>query len=214
MSSRTVDTTVMHALHDAFRRDLELLTRAAAGLAEDPGAQERLRLGWSIRADQLHHHHRVEHEQLWPLVRRSWRRSPDALAVLDAMEDEHELVDPALAAVGGALDARVFPAQALDRLRTIVSQHLDHEEAEAMPLIQAAVTPRDWDSFSAKQARSLGIKGVADCFRGCSGALTTSAPNEYWASSPHRCAGPTAVGGSHGGLRETTSSPARTDRRE
>ena len=26
MSSRTVDTTVMHALHDAFRRDLELLT--------------------------------------------------------------------------------------------------------------------------------------------------------------------------------------------
>ena len=26
MTARTVDMTVMHALHDAFRRDLELLT--------------------------------------------------------------------------------------------------------------------------------------------------------------------------------------------
>jgi hypothetical protein len=164
MSSRTVDMTVMHALHDAFRRDLDLLTRASAGLGADPDAQERLRLCWSILADQLHHHHTVEDEQLWPLVRSSWRRSPDALAVLDAMEDEHELVDPALAAVGDAVRAEASPAEALERLRTVVFQHLDHEEAEALPLIEAAVTPRDWDAFGAKQARSLGVKGAAELF--------------------------------------------------
>ena len=34
MPSTTIDLTVMHALHDAFRRDLGTLTRAAAVLAE------------------------------------------------------------------------------------------------------------------------------------------------------------------------------------
>lgn len=164
MTARTVDMTVMHALHDAFRRDLGLLTRAAASLGEDPRAQERLRLGWAILADQLHHHHMVEDEQLWPLVRSSWRRSPDALDVLDAMEDEHELVDPALAAVGDAVRAEASTAEALDRLHTLVVQHLEHEEAEAMPLIEAAVSPRDWDAFSSRQARSLGMKGAAELF--------------------------------------------------
>jgi iron-sulfur cluster repair protein YtfE (RIC family) len=164
MTARTVDLTVMHALHDAFRRDLELLTRAAAARGEDPDARERLRLGWTILADQLHHHHTVEDEQLWPLVRSSWRRSPDALDVLDAMEDEHELVDPALAAVGEAVRTGASPAEALDRLHTVVVQHLDHEEAEAMPLIEAAVSPRDWDAFGARQARSLGLKGAAELF--------------------------------------------------
>jgi hypothetical protein len=164
MQSRTVDLTVMHALHDAFRRDLELLTKAAAVMGEDPDARERLRLGWTVLADQLHHHHTVEDEQLWPLVRRSWRRSPDALQVLDAMEDEHELVDPALAAVGEDVRQEVAPADSLDRLNSVVRDHLAHEESEAMPLIVSAVTPGDWDAFSAQQARSLGLKGAAQFF--------------------------------------------------
>ena len=164
MGSTTVDLTVMHALHDAFRRDLELLTRAAAVLGEDPDAQERLDLGWTVLAEQLHHHHTVEDEQLWPLVRRSWGQSPDALQVLDAMEDEHELVDPALAAVGEAVGGGGSPAESLDRLNTVVRDHLEHEEREAMPLIVRVVTPRDWDEFSARQARSLGLKGAAQFF--------------------------------------------------
>lgn len=164
MGSTRVDLTVMEALHDAFRRDLDHLTRAASALGSDPDALERVRLGWHVLADQLHHHHTVEDEQLWPLVRRSWRRSPDALDVLDAMEDEHELVDPALAAVGQAVRAEQSPADALDRLHAVVRDHLAHEEAEAMPLIVAAVSPRDWDAFGAKQARSLGLKGAAEFF--------------------------------------------------
>ena len=164
MSSTTVDLTVMHALHDAFRRDLDTLTRAAAALGTDPDAQERIRVGWSLLADQLHHHHTVEDQQLWPLVRRSWKRSPDALQVLDAMEAEHELVDPALAAVNDAIRQETNPAAALDGLHTVVRDHLAHEEAEAMPLIVGCVTPRDWDAFGAEQARSLGMKGAAQFF--------------------------------------------------
>jgi iron-sulfur cluster repair protein YtfE (RIC family) len=164
MSSPTVDLTVMHVLHDAFRRDLEELTRAAAALSDDPYAHERIRLGWTVLADQLHHHHTVEDDQLWPLVRRSWDRSPDALDVLDAMEYEHELVDPALGAVGAAITSGEHPAEALHRLRSVVTEHLAHEERDAMPLISAVVSPRDWDTFSAKQAKSLGLKGAAEFF--------------------------------------------------
>ena len=164
MTSSAVDLTVMHALHDAFRRDLETLTRAAAVLGDDPDAQERLSLGWTVLAEQLHHHHTVEDEQLWPLVRRSWQRSPDALQVLDAMEDEHELVDPALAAVGADVRRGVSPAGSLERLDAVVREHLAHEEREAMPLIARAVSPADWDAFGARQARSLGMKGAAQFF--------------------------------------------------
>ena len=164
MGSTSVDLTVMNALHDAFRRDLEVLTRAAAALGDDPDAQERLSIGWAVLADQLHHHHTVEDEQLWPLVRRSWTRSPDALQVLDAMEDEHELVDPALAAVGEDVRRGRAPAESLERLNTVVRIHLAREESEAMPLIVSAVTPHDWDAFGAQQARSLGLKGAAQFF--------------------------------------------------
>lgn len=164
MPTAAVDLTVMHALHDAFRRDLDTLTRAACALDDDPDAELRLRLGWEIFADQLHHHHTIEDEQLWPLVRRSWNRSTDALAVLDGMEEEHQLVDPALTEVGDAVRTRRNPADALDRLNALVREHLAHEERDAMPLITAAVTPRDWDAFGARQARSLGIKGAAGFF--------------------------------------------------
>jgi hemerythrin-like domain-containing protein len=160
-----IDMTVMHALHDAFRRDLDLLTRAASRLGDDPRAEERIRIGWQILADQLHHHHTVEDDQLWPLVRSHWsRRSTDALEVLDAMEAEHELVDPALAAVGEAVRTERHPGEALDALHGIVRDHLEHEEREAMPLIARVVSARDWDAFGAKQARSLGMKGAAELF--------------------------------------------------
>lgn len=163
MASQTVDLTVMHTLHDAFRRDLEALTRAAED-ASSPGSHERIRLGWAVLAEQLHHHHTVEDEQLWPLVRRSWRRSPDALCVLDAMEAEHAHVDPALETLGAAVAAGEDPGEPLARLRTVVVEHLEHEEREAMPLIAQAVSPRDWDAFGARQAKSLGLKGAADFF--------------------------------------------------
>jgi hypothetical protein len=162
--STVVDLTVMQALHDAFRRDLEMLTRAAAALGEDSAAEERISLGWWLLAGNLHHHHTVEDEQLWPLVRRSWAGSTDALDVLNAMEDEHELVDPALDGVTAAVREGRHPAQRLEQLREVALVHLAHEEAEAMPLIEAVVSPRDWDAFGARQARALGLKGAAEFF--------------------------------------------------
>jgi len=164
MGSTTVDLTVMTTIHDAFRRDLDELTRATAALGDSPSAGERMHLGWRVFADQLHHHHTVEDEQLWPLVRRSWERSQDASDVLTAMEDEHELVDPAIAAVDAAFASGQDAREPLHRLRSHLLNHLAHEEAEAMPLITAVVSPRDWDRFGAVQARSLGLRGAAEFF--------------------------------------------------
>src|SRR3712207_7790707 len=45
------------------------LFRSAAVLPENPDAHERIGIGWALLADQLHHHHTVEDQQLWPLVR-------------------------------------------------------------------------------------------------------------------------------------------------
>jgi iron-sulfur cluster repair protein YtfE (RIC family) len=205
MPSRTVDLTVMHALHDAFRRDLETLTRAAAVLGDDPDAQERLRVGWTVLADQLHHHHTVEDEQLWPLVRRSWRRSPDALQVLDAMEDEHVLVDPALAAVGEDVRQGVAPAESLDRLNSVVRDHLAHEEREAMPLIASAVTPRTGTPSVPSRLAVSGSRGRRSSSPGCCSGRTTSAPSGCSACCRRRCAGPTATAGSRSGARATAS---------
>jgi hypothetical protein len=164
MSTTTVDLTVMTTIHDAFRRDLDELTRAAGMLGDTPAARERIHLGWHVFAAQLHHHHTVEDEQLWPLVRRSWIRSKDGSDVLTAMEQEHELVDPAIADVDAAVAGDRDPREPLHRLRSLLLDHLRHEEAEAMPLITAVVPPKEWDRFGSLQARSLGLRGAAEFF--------------------------------------------------
>lgn len=58
---------------------------------------------------------------MWPPVRAKLADDPDGLALLDAMEDEHRLIDPLLAAADDALANGAGPGQlaaALARLRT------------------------------------------------------------------------------------------------
>lgn len=60
-----VDVTVMYSTHDAFRRDLERLSLAAAAGRTD---SDEVRAGWKNFKDQLHVHHSVEDAVLWPRV--------------------------------------------------------------------------------------------------------------------------------------------------
>ena len=59
---------------------------------------------------------------------------------------------------------RFVPDEGCKRLHAVVRDHLAHEEDDAMPLITAAVSPRDWDVFGKQQSRSLGLKGAAKFF--------------------------------------------------
>ncbi|HEX6451300.1 MAG TPA: hemerythrin domain-containing protein [Trebonia sp.] len=134
--SRLPEWTLMYALHDAFRRDLDALAATRA----DPDA---IRARWAIFRDQLQFHHIAEDQVMWPPVRARLADDPDGLALLDVMEDEHRLIDPLLAAVDDALTAGVGQARLADplsRLRTTLASHLTHEEADALPLISRVMT--------------------------------------------------------------------------
>ena len=97
------DLAIMLAAHNAFRRDLTRLARAAAAAdLSDPAKRQSVAAGWELFKHELHLHHTAEDEIIWPVLRPRLAHSENALSVLDAMEEEHERIDPLLAAVDAA----------------------------------------------------------------------------------------------------------------
>ncbi len=150
------DLTGMYVIHHAFRRDLAVFESAVRHTPVGDGeAWRALRARWTRFADALHHHHRVEDDSIWPVLleRAVAAGETEARALLTAMEDEHEQIDPALAACAdgfaamadhpcadhrNALDVHVTTTHAL------LLDHLRHEETEALPLVQRRMTAIDW----------------------------------------------------------------------
>jgi hypothetical protein len=100
-STGHLDMTIMLAFHDAFRRDLSHLARAASRRRTDlqePARRTAIRTGWELFKAQLHLHHTGEDSDLWPRMRAHLAGRPDDLALLQAMEDEHGRISPILAA--------------------------------------------------------------------------------------------------------------------
>jgi len=161
------DLTVMLAAHDAFRRDLVSLARAAAAADRaDPQRREQVGRGWEVFKRQLHFHHTGEDRHIWPRLAGRLAHSEAAMSTLEAMEAEHALVDPLLEAVdaafadpaGGAL------AGAVDELVTTLNAHLAHEERDALPLIGTALTAREWRAVGMRLGRENGLSGGSEFF--------------------------------------------------
>ena len=76
---------------------------------------------------------------------------PNGLALLDAMEAEHAVIDPMLAAIDTALADRDSGPQRLgeltDALALALRGHLRHEEVDGLPLIDATITEEQWAAF-------------------------------------------------------------------
>jgi iron-sulfur cluster repair protein YtfE (RIC family) len=155
-----INFTEMYVTHDAFRRDLErMAAAAAAGRTGVPQVRE----GWATFTRQLDVHHTVEDAWLWPKLRERLAGRPDDLALLDAMEAEHALIDPQLEAIDAALAADPGGVAArVEDLRLALEQHLAHEEAAALPLIQSVMTPKDWSGFRGAMARRQRLSGAAE----------------------------------------------------
>lgn len=152
------DMTGMYVMHHAFRRDLVAFESAVRHTpVGDCDAWRALQDRWARFGDTLHHHHRVEDDAIWPVLleRADAAGETDARALLDAMEAEHEQIDPALAACTdgfaqmvehpctdhrNALDVHVTTTHAL------LLDHLRHEETEALPLAQRRMTADDWET--------------------------------------------------------------------
>ena len=160
------DLTIMLAAHGAFRRDLTRLVRAAAAAdLSDPARRQPVEAGWELFKHQLHLHHTAEDEIIWPVLRPRLAHSEHALSVLDAMEDEHELIDPLLAAVDAGFAQRDDSlADVIDALVSSLTGHLAHEERDGLPLIGLALTAAEWRRVGFKIARRNGLSEGGEMF--------------------------------------------------
>jgi type IV secretory pathway VirJ component len=148
-----IDLTMMYVMHHAFRRDLNAFAEAAGTTpATDRRAWRAMAARWETFSWALHHHHSGEDAGLWPALMD--RADADGRAVLEAMEAEHSEIDPILEACAAGFarlteysddDARAALAVRLVAARERLAAHLQHEETEAIPLIQALLTPEDWE---------------------------------------------------------------------
>ena len=177
------DLTIMIAAHDAFRRDLTRLARAAAAAdLSDPARRRSVAAGWELFKRQLHMHHTAEDEIIWPAMRPRLANRETALSVLDALEAEHQRIDPLLAAVDAAFtqhDAAFTRddaapgdgspgadrlADVIDVLTSTLTGHLTHEERDGLPLIGVALTGAEWRSAGFKMARKNGMASGGEMF--------------------------------------------------
>jgi hypothetical protein len=165
------DLTIMLAAHAAFRRDLAQLARAAAFAdLPDPRRRASVQAGWELFKRQLSLHHTAEDVIVWPALRERLARSDHAQSVLDAMEAEHQQIDPLLAAVDGAF-ARADDGHradaigaAADALARSLTGHLTHEERDGLPLIGEALTSAEWRGVGFKIVRKNGLSAGGEMF--------------------------------------------------
>ncbi|MEU4697163.1 hemerythrin domain-containing protein [Nonomuraea dietziae] len=155
-----LDMTMMFAVHDALRRDVERVAKLTARLDDDPRRLLGAALGWELFKGYLRVHHTTEDDMLWPVMERTLAGRPDELALLAAMEAEHALIDPLLASFDEALADQDTGHERLgdlaDSLATVLGGHLSHEEREALTVIDLSVSEEEWQRFGQEHGKRIG----------------------------------------------------------
>ncbi len=148
------DTTMMGVVHDALRRDIGRLdgTFAAGSVTDTQRVALADHIGWMM--DFLHHHHSGEDRGLWPLVRTN---NPAACELLDRMDADHATIAPAIPMVeAAATKYRTDPRAQDDLVASLAAlnapllTHLRREEDDAMPVVSASISDRDWRAWDQK----------------------------------------------------------------
>ena len=130
-------------IHAAFRRDLDRFLSALSRFRDGDAARaEQLGRAWDNFDFQLTKHHEGEHEIAWPAL----TQVGVAQQMIDQMDAEHEVMAERLSAARASMTAlRAAPTAAnaqtartaMDELKTVTNEHLDHEERELEPVYQA-----------------------------------------------------------------------------
>jgi hemerythrin-like domain-containing protein len=149
-----VQTTIATVLaaHDSLRRDLTRIVGALTVLGEgdtvDGDALAGVRAYWADFEGWLGAHHRMEDVELYPKMAVELGTNVDSM--LGAMNAEHEELVRALATTSGlvarlgtegAAAAAAEGAGAAARLERLMLGHLEHEEADCIPLMASALDP-------------------------------------------------------------------------
>ncbi|WP_324788398.1 hemerythrin domain-containing protein [Streptomyces sp. H51] len=157
---RNLDMTMMFAIHDALRRELERIARITARVEEDPRRVLGTAVGWELFKKFLTIHHTSEDVTVWPVMQEALAGRPDELALLEAMEAEHAVIDPLLAEIDAALADRDSGLERLggltETLHARVGGHLDHEERDALKLMDLTMSQEQWAVFSTEQRTRVG----------------------------------------------------------
>jgi hemerythrin-like domain-containing protein len=144
------DTRMMGIVHSALRRDLVRL-RLVLGTpgAQQPDRRKALAEHAIWLMDFLHHHHTGEDEGLYPLV---VRRNPDAAALCERMDVDHDTITPAMNGLRAAAERHLADPEtpdsellaALAALEEPLVPHLTREELEMMPVVSASISHAEW----------------------------------------------------------------------
>ncbi|MER6270694.1 hemerythrin domain-containing protein [Streptomyces sp900105755] len=157
---KNLDMTMMFAIHDALRRELERIARITARVDEDPRHVLSTAVGWELFKKFLTVHHTSEDVKIWPVMETALAGQGSELALLADMEAEHGVIDPLLADIDAALADRDSGLERLtgltDTLYTRLGAHLDHEERDALQLMDITLSQEQWQDFSAEQRTRIG----------------------------------------------------------
>ncbi|MEV0972506.1 nitroreductase/quinone reductase family protein [Microtetraspora glauca] len=123
-------------VHDAFRRELALIRKEIA--ESGPGLGAQLRVNCLTLCQGLHNHHTGEDAGIFrPLA----GRHPELAPTLDRLRREHQKVADLLASLREVIsrdgvDPLVVLAE-VERLAEEVEKHLDYEEEQLIPILDA-----------------------------------------------------------------------------
>ncbi len=132
-------------LHRAVLREIDRVERFVQ--AQNPQAARK---HYEFLSGQLHSHHELEDEYLWPLVEARTKDEKE-LATLAAMTGEHEQLHAALDQCdqdfSGAGDLPADTIAHLGTLRLLAAAHFAHEEADAEGLLVKYLSKEDLQPF-------------------------------------------------------------------
>jgi hemerythrin-like domain-containing protein len=143
----------MYAVHTLFRREFSLMPALVRGVAaRDKERSEIVADHILLMNTVLHHHHRAEDKHLWP--RLLDRGSKDVASVVHVMEGQHENLETMIAEVdeatrswrsSAAPESGKALADALDRMISLLNDHMGVEEERILPMVEKYITAAEWD---------------------------------------------------------------------
>ncbi|GAA4094353.1 nitroreductase/quinone reductase family protein [Nonomuraea soli] len=124
----------LRMVHDSFRRELALVRKELAASGPKLGAQ--LRINCLTACQGLHFHHTMEDTGLFP---RLVAQHPELDQVMARLREEHEKIAVILAALQELLSAEGAGdvLAEVDRLIEELEAHLDYEEEQLIPILDA-----------------------------------------------------------------------------
>ncbi|MFE7392639.1 hypothetical protein [Streptomyces sp. NPDC057582] len=156
-----IDLLLVHAVHDALRRDLRrLVTWSRTCLPV-------VTSGWIDFLRYLTTYLDADADVLWPVLLGRNLSGPDPERTAAEMAQARCRVTLLAATVDDCLTGRgpgSRTAEYMTRLDTALTAYLDYEQSVVLPLVATCITTSEWADFDAAQRHPLGLRsGVALC---------------------------------------------------